>query len=119
MMVNQQVVALVGHLGQQPALLEIGAEPAGRVPQHPEQGLEGRFVRRTGGQAVERRLDLGVDVMEEHRLLGGEVPEERPPPDVGPLGDGVDGRLGKALFVEQRQRGLDDRSASAIHVPFA
>jgi hypothetical protein len=117
--VDEQVVALVGHLGQQLPLLEVGAEPAGGVAQDRQQRLEGRLVRWTGDQAVERGLDLGVDVVEEHRLLGREVAEERSPPDVGPLGDGVDGGLGEPLFREQLQGGVDDRRSSAIHVPLA
>src|SRR5581483_993799 len=115
---DEQVVALVGHLGQQPALVDVGPEAAGRPPQHAHQRHERRLVRRTGGQGVHRGLDLVVDVVEEHRLLGREVAEERAPADVGSLRDGVDRRLREPLFREQGQGGIDDRRPGAIHVPF-
>src|SRR5581483_5590478 len=90
----------------------------GRPPQHAHQRHERRLVRRTGGQGVHRGLDLVVDVVEEHRLLGREVAEERAPADVGSLRDGVDRRLREPLFREQGQGGIDDRRPGAIHVPF-
>src|SRR5581483_1449702 len=72
-----------------------------------------------GRQGVDRRLDLGVDVVEKDGLLGREVPEERPPADVGSLGDGAHRRLDEALLGEQGQSGIDDRRPGAIHVPLA
>jgi hypothetical protein len=78
------------------------------------QAGEGRLTSRPGPEAVEGRLAVDHQVVEEDGLLGGEVAEHRAPPDRRGHGDLVDRRLGVSLGGEQLEGRPGDAGAGLL-----